>query len=305
VNTTNTHNNGIPAYALPANQTMAQMLGEPTGETPSRVETITPARAKQLLATNPNNRKINERHTLKLATTIRENRWVNNGETIKIGIKDGKEILLDGQHRLTAVVKAEKTIRTHVIYGLDPEVFDTIDQGKKRSLSDVLGIAGYINTSALARTVKLVDMYKTRTMTWGSSDERYPNETWKDLLVSKYPELPDAVDTACSYNSSINPVSSNANTATALYIFREIDPIMADAFMDNVVHGYNLAHDNPILQLRNALIKQAHGPKDHKWKWPTVLAGLIRVWNAVRKGQTLHRSPNRFNGSMENFPRAK
>jgi len=82
-----------------------------------------------------------------------EGEWLYNGEAIKFD-RDGR--LVDGQHRLEAVVKANKPIAFLVIRGLDPEVFKTIDTGKKRSAGDVLAIKGVKNPNAVGAAMRLL-----------------------------------------------------------------------------------------------------------------------------------------------------
>ena len=64
----------------------------------------------------------------------------NNGETIKF---DSKGNLLDGQHRLSMVVKTGITMETHALFGVDSKGFLTLDSGKKRSAADALRLEGF------------------------------------------------------------------------------------------------------------------------------------------------------------------
>lgn len=69
----------------------------------AKVETITPEIAKTMLGENVNNRRISRDNVNLFAREIRNGEWRFNGEAIKFG-KDGR--LLDGQHRLLAVIAA-------------------------------------------------------------------------------------------------------------------------------------------------------------------------------------------------------
>jgi len=48
--------------------------------------------------------------------------------------------LLDGQHRLEAIVKSGMAIEMLVVYGLDDAAFGAIDTGVKRTISDLTGL---------------------------------------------------------------------------------------------------------------------------------------------------------------------
>lgn len=111
------------------------------------IETITPATASRMLQSNTANRPIDRSVLDRYANEIKSGRWDNDGSPIKFS-KSG--ILLDGQHRLSAVCKAGMPIEAIVIRGLDDESFKTMDTGKKRNVSDILGVKGYKNTAAAA-----------------------------------------------------------------------------------------------------------------------------------------------------------
>lgn len=93
----------------------------------AKVETITPEIAKTMLGENVNNRRISRDNVNLFAREMRNGEWRFNGEAIKFG-KDGR--LLDGQHRLLAVIAADKPLTTLVIRGLEDETQQTMDSGK-------------------------------------------------------------------------------------------------------------------------------------------------------------------------------
>lgn len=123
----------------------------------AKVETITPEIAKTMLGENVNNRRISRDNVNLFAREMRNGEWRFNGEAIKFG-KDGR--LLDGQHRLLAVIAADKPLTTLVIRGLEDETQQTMDSGKTRTLGDVLTLRGEKNSTqlaSLARAVYLAD----------------------------------------------------------------------------------------------------------------------------------------------------
>ena len=101
---------------------------------------ITPQKAVELLANNGVNRRLDNRLVERYAAAMRRGDWKVNGETIKVG-KDGR--LLDGQHRLNAVVKSGLSVPIMAAFDVDPDSFDTIDTGKMRSGTDTMHILGY------------------------------------------------------------------------------------------------------------------------------------------------------------------
>jgi hypothetical protein len=96
--------------------------------------------AMEMLERNSLNRPLNDQHVKRISKQIIEGKWKFNGDTIKFS--KNKEIL-DGQHRLWAVIEAKMPIKTAVIYGIESDAFATIDTLRKpRSGADVLALHG-------------------------------------------------------------------------------------------------------------------------------------------------------------------
>lgn len=100
-------------------------------------ETITPELATALIQRNTHNRLVSQVTVNKYADDLRAGRWGMNGEAIKIA-EDGT--LLDGQHRLWAVIETGISLDMLVVRGLPIKAQDTMDLGRKRSVSDALTI---------------------------------------------------------------------------------------------------------------------------------------------------------------------
>ncbi|NIA06968.1 MAG: hypothetical protein GWP14_04890 [Actinobacteria bacterium] len=112
---------------------------------------ITPTMAENWLTNaNVSNRKISDAHVNRLARDMKEGRWVQTHEGIAF---DHSGVLLDGQHRLWAIIEADKTIAMNVWFNVPPEALLAIDSGKSRSIVDVLrlgGADGEVNKNEIA-----------------------------------------------------------------------------------------------------------------------------------------------------------
>lgn len=99
-------------------------------QTKFRAETtiITPQIATEFLKRNTINRKLSNATINDYAKDMQCGKWDFNGESIKISI-DG--ILLDGQHRLWAVIVANTNVKMLVVYGVSE--IGNIDVGMKRN----------------------------------------------------------------------------------------------------------------------------------------------------------------------------
>jgi len=101
---------------------------------------LTPEEAVRLLEHNTLNRPLNDQHVKRLAAQIIEGKWRFNGDTIKFSVNGD---ILDGQHRLWAVVESKIAIETIIVKGVEREAFATIDTLRKpRNGADVLALNG-------------------------------------------------------------------------------------------------------------------------------------------------------------------
>lgn len=107
---------------------------------------------------NTHNRKIREAHVLTMARDMNKGRWSFNGAPIVFGT-DGT--LLDGQHRLAAVVKSKSAIPFLVLRGVSEDAQHTMDTGARRTAADAWELAGRDNNArritAVARFALIVD----------------------------------------------------------------------------------------------------------------------------------------------------
>lgn len=103
--------------------------------------TVTPAQAAEWLRDKAEwQRSTSSRRVEQLAKKMRKGDWKLT-PTAAIGIsKDGK--VVDGQHRLQAVVSSGISLQMWVVKGADPSSFDVLDRGQNRSLSQIAKMAG-------------------------------------------------------------------------------------------------------------------------------------------------------------------
>ena len=146
-------------------------------------EVITPEVAEEMLTHNTNNyRPISKQIVSRYVDEIQGNSWEANGDTI---VFNSEGVLLNGQHRLTAVINAKKPIITLVVRGLpDSQVFDI---GRKRSTRVILLSEGYQHAnsttiSAAAVLIKGFDHRKPATL----SEIREVIKAEEKLLTQAY-----------------------------------------------------------------------------------------------------------------------
>lgn len=100
---------------------------------------VTPDMAKDWLAKcNLINRPVRSAHVKHLARQMELGRWSNETPQPIVFTRDG--LLLDGQHRLLALVMSNQVVRFQVATVKNKEVFKYLDQGANRSNSDITGL---------------------------------------------------------------------------------------------------------------------------------------------------------------------
>lgn len=260
-----------------------------------RPVSVTPDLAREWLKRNSHNRNLNERRVNVLAGAMKRGEWHENGDTIRFS---SEGVLLDGQHRLAAVVKSGVTIRALVVEGLTQETQDTMDAGKLRSFADVLklrGISDENNVAALARKVYVWETGQVRSQNTPPTHAQLSHIVEKRLV-----DLRESITVARSVRRHI-PVQSSI-IGIAHWVFYEIAPEDTTFFFDRLRDGRGLTEGNPILALREALLRDL--AKNGRRMNPTmVLALFIKAWNAYRKGETVSFLRWRAGGaSPEAFP---
>lgn len=245
---------------------------------------------------NTHNRNLRYVHVDRLAADITAERWRVDGQTIKIS-RTGK--LLDGQHRLRAVVAAGRPIRSWVMRGLPDEAFHTIDANMApRGPADVLHLEGEVSTTQLAATVAL----------WQRLREVDNPNRWSRpistsevtaLVVALKPGIVLSVRYAVAKSKRCGAPASVV--AVAHYEFAMRDPLLAATFLEALATGVNLNDTDPVYHLRRVLLQNAAAKA--KLTQKDILAYVIKAWNATRAGKRIKLLTLRAKGGMaEEFP---
>lgn len=259
------------------------------------VEEITPAIAVKWLEANTHNRKLKERLVSVYAEAITRGEWEVNGEAIKFDVND---VLLDGQHRLWAIIEANTPIKTMVVRGLPPEVMDTLDTGKARTAADVLSIEGMANTVVLSAAARLLYGYDDGR--WGAGTTKLSDDVSNRMVletVANHPRLSDAVRLVESKRRALSTFVPSSLAAALYYILQRANLTLADDFYNAFAEGANLDERHPILQLRNSLLKRGKNNRaDQVYK----AALIIKAWNLFIRGKSCQRID--WRSTMEEFP---
>lgn len=246
----------------------------------TRTVVITPAEAARILQTNiDNNRNVRQTRVREFADTMRKGQWILNGETIKIS-PDGR--LIDGQHRLMACVMSGSSFPVQVAYNVPEEAFGTIDRGAARSIGDMLSYARIQNANHAAAAVRWVTGIENRMI-----DQRNIRLSPDDVLnfYRDNPDLERSIALGVKYAKSARFCNGSMLSAFH-FIFARSNETEANRFIIDLCEGSSLSSGDPVLLLRNMLIRDTRSTKSRKHVGET-LSGIINAWNARIEGRTI------------------
>lgn len=101
----------------------------------SKIELITPQKALEYLSKNTNNRTLKKSTVEAIARDIIRGTFITTHQGIAFD-EDG--VLIDGQHRLRAVIAARKPVEMMVTRGVPKETRNVVDRGTSRTIRDLI-----------------------------------------------------------------------------------------------------------------------------------------------------------------------
>jgi hypothetical protein len=233
-----------------------------------------------MLAGNTHNRRIRRAYVARLAEAIRRGEWELNGEPIQV---TAGNVLLNGQHRLMAIIQADTGVDAVVVRNLPVESQDTIDTGSRRRLSDVLGLRGEPDANNLAAALTLLHRYRIGAK-MDNSGQTAPTPHQALELLDAEPELREAVRLGRKVNRETR---MSATVASVMYhLFAEVDIGDADEFFRLLLVGADLPPDHPVHRLYTILQRAQEDPK-YRPSVYTMCAMTIKAFNAWRRGQKI------------------
>lgn len=249
-------------------------------------ETITPRRARLMLEHNERNRRIKPGSVTRYAQDMMEGRWQSNGAPI---VFDSTGRLVDGQHRLHALIEADVSLRMLVVRGVAPDAQKTMDQAAPRTLADWLAFQGESNVHQLAS----VTMMDAR---WNDRAEPSPARAFSNYQQDKLTrsrcvawfdahreELREATRRGVTYSRRRGQLLSAGMMGVLWLNLHRLSPDDADLFFDQLSQGAGLSEGDAVLALRTQLIQLKSG-RDHA----TALykaALTIKAWNRFIQGE--------------------
>lgn len=266
-----------------------------------KVQEVTPDLAAKWLETNIKNRRLSTPRVEKLAAQMKDGLWRFDASPIRF---DEHGHLVDGQHRLWALIEADYTTEFLVVRGVEERAMTTMDTGKTRSFADILSLnePGLGDITHLAAAVLIIYRWEQHAR-GGELRSAGKRSVPYSLLLDFFRENRERLVTASKRGRNLSQKTGVAGSVMSLtaWVLPEIDWADADYFFDRIVDGIELEEESPILALRNWMIKTR--PITPKPTVDTSLAMIFKAWNAYRAGDSIRiLSWKRGGSSPESFP---
>lgn len=274
------------------------------------VETITPAKAREYYNTSQGEgkrfRPISQQYVHSYADTMKKGRWMENGEPI---VFDSNGDLANGCHRMLAVEEAGIPVRFLVVRGVDPEAFTTYDNGRHRTVGQLLCMQGVKNYNLVGSIV----LANERLIKFGrlvennSSANQRKGKASNDDNYQNYRRDPSGFDETATYivklMSRVRILSGSWAggifyylTHTGGYRKEEVEPFFEALFSTDT--SEIAAADMLRKRITNAALS------GQKLKAEMLFALFVKAWNAFITGRELKKlayDPNKEN----EYPRLK
>lgn len=207
---------------------------------------ISPQMAEDLLKTNPINRRVAYGRVLTYVNQMRQKKWMLNGETIKVS-DTGK--LLDGQHRLYAIVEYGAPVEMSIVTGMSEDAFKTIDTGSPRRASQIAAMAGIQNSVV----VTAASMIVYRLFMGGGREASVPPS--EIITVARAFPAFQKWGGFIKSQGNASPLPAACLLGAIVYL-EDIakKPRLAEEFFKGMQKGEELKNGSPVLALRNAML---------------------------------------------------
>lgn len=257
--------------------------------------TVTPELAKQWLSRNTNNRRLNAQYVNRLASDMFEGRWHEATSGTLCISRDGQ--LMDGQHRLAAIVQTGLTFRVYVLRDADPEDFKVLDRGKSRTMASLLGLAGVPSATDVASTAAIyLRMVQTPNALWHGSN---PPGILEFAL-----EHSDELQLALSDGHKVRPsrIQRNSFAAVSMAVRASSEgEEQWQEFVSQCASGVMLTSDSPVYVLRSWATGRSNFRSGTRSQQVSV-AFISKAWNAHASGRKVRKIFWRESGPTAELP---
>lgn len=253
-----------------------------------------PSEAEAIMEWNTRNRGTSKGTVRRYAEFMKRQAW----RYTRVPVIFSNERLIDGQHRIQAIIESGAVVRLDLAFGADDDAFYDIDRGLKRTTGHIFSINGVGDYNVAAAATNIIVAYDrgslgTALAKTGSSLR--PEDLYIEYL--KLASLPHSLTIGRLFQRNRGIASVSLMTAMH-YVCSRFAKGQADEFFTKLATGESIRKSDPVYLLRKNLLEQS---VSEKFTGAAIAAMTIKAWNATRDGKPaklLRLSSN------EKFPRA-
>ncbi len=243
---------------------------------------ISPDIAKTMLSSNKDNRKLSKATVNHYSREMTLGNWQLTPHGISFDI-DGK--LIDGQHRLTAIVVSGTSQMFMVFSNVPKSTFKVLDTGKKRNAGDMLSILNVKNSTNVSATIN-----KYMALANGNSGPaiKVSNTIVLDVYNKNAATIDEIVSSSYVMYRKLKLLNLSEIASMIMYLHLDKGHSMGiiSSFFEQLITGKDVSNST-IEILREKLINNAVSATKYTHK---VKLNLIkRTWNAYVKNESLKR----------------
>lgn len=188
----------------------------------SDVMSVTPEQAKVWLENRAPNRKIvrGDSRVNEYTRMMLCGHWVV-ADALKF---DNTGKLIDGQHRLMAVIKADIPVKFFVVSGYEPDTILVLDSGKSRTIQQAVSLMGAVCNS---RQFSIMSAMFTKVIA-GQSQSTHMILTDRQLAFDLFNKYSEAIQFASKYQAPSNVACRRAHVRAAVaraYYYVDLDQL--------------------------------------------------------------------------------
>lgn len=231
-----------------------------------RTEIIDAAVARRYLTMNVAGRRPIATHVAALTRDMVAGRWVNNGQPVCFS-RSG--LLINGQHRLLAVIEANGRIEVPVIHGLPEEAHATYDTQPRRGIGadDTVGSFGDQALAIAMANLLWRFEYKTEAIR-----SKRASTTEIHEILNRYPRLLELR----GFARRMVEYGRSSVMGYGAFVIERDDAQKAPAFLRALSTGADLPAGHPILTLRSTLQRLRRENASQAEQLNALLAGWRR-----------------------------
>lgn len=252
--------------------------------------TVDPDTAVAWLATNAHNRRLKKSVVRFYVQQMEAGAWAGDAPEPISFDQDGN--LINGQHRLEAIVEADRPQRLLVARGVRRKTRLLLDTGTPRTGADAIAMTWPDlrgdKPPIYAAAIRGLEV-------WEVSPDAGPHEHIAQripnpALVALYPKYARRFEQLYPTAEAIHQAGVRGGTGlwlTMLYRFAALSHDQAMVFADKVASGAGLSERSPILALRDRLNRMPAG--ETKLRRQLVARLIVYAWNGWRQGRKMAR----------------